>query len=174
MFQPCFQRMAPLPRAEGRGGADFSLLCALKNQPPTHVIARTWSCRVSSYTQCGAFRTRGAVPLYRCAQAHTHTRKRQAYDKIGGDCNFSQRRQSLREPLIIGPPGIYRTCERARAREGVGEEGIGRRAEFCLFFGGLMFVKMDILLSLLPSTRPHHTPFFRLGAESVPRARFRL
>lgn len=59
-----------------------------------------------------------------------------------------------------------------------GEEGkgggrgveVGRSAEFWLFFGGLMFVKMDILLSFVPSTA---TPFFRFARESIARASFR-
>lgn len=41
----------------------------------------------------------------------------------------------------------------------------GRSAEFWLFFGGLMFVKMDILLSFVPSTG---TPFFRSPAKASP------
>lgn len=145
MFHPVFNEWLHY-RGPRHRGVDFLLLCALKNQPPTHVdrarIRRTHNARRVRAFVCDVTRT-------------------QIRGKIGDDCNFSQRRQSLREPLIIGPSGYMYI---PRLGKGGEREG-GRSAEFWLFFGGLMFVKMDILLSFVPSTG---TPFFRSPAKASP------
>jgi len=108
----------------------------LKNQPPTRAIARALALAPRIVARAHA----EPVPLYRRARARARTHTR-VDDKTGDERNFSQRRQSPREPLIIGLPATHRAT-------------VARRAEFWLFFGGLMFVKTDILLSLVHSVLP--------------------
>lgn len=59
-----------------------------------------------SFLLCRLVHARTHAPTYVRTRARADTSER--YGKIGDDCNFSQRRRSLREPLIIGPPDIYR------------------------------------------------------------------
>jgi len=106
MFHPVFNEWLHY-RGPRHRGVDFPLLCALKNQPPTHVRERAWP-RAYRRTHNATCTHTELFLLCRPVHARTHARTCERHGKIGDDCNFSQRRRSLREPLIIGPPGIYR------------------------------------------------------------------
>lgn len=77
-----FRRMAPLPRPRHRG-ADFSLLCALKNQPATltHAYRARRTMRRTESPRCTCTRTSYGIPL--CDLTRTSARTR------GHECNFS-------------------------------------------------------------------------------------
>lgn len=71
---PRFQRMAPLPVGPRHRGVDFLLLCALKNQPPTHVRAYGgWRARIVVHTMQRVLAHR-IVLLCRGARTYTHRR----------------------------------------------------------------------------------------------------
>jgi len=106
MFHPVFNEWLHYCGPRHRG-VDFLLLCALKNQPPTHVREYVAARVSSSHTMQRASHTESFLLCRTHARTRAYTRTSEWYGKIG-DCNFSQRRRSLHEPLIIGPPGIYR------------------------------------------------------------------
>jgi len=110
MFHPVFNEWLHYRWSE----ASWSWLSVIMCFEKSTAHARGPRALYSSYTQYR--RVRAFMSTW---HAHRYT------DKIGDDCNFSQRRQSLREPLIIGPPGIYTAPRQEEGRKGVerGEAG---------------------------------------------------
>lgn len=105
---PRFQRMAPLPWAEASWSWLSVIICFEKSTAHARESVRG-RARIVVHTMQRAPHTESISFVSPHARMHARRRARtRTNGKIGDDCNFSQRRRSLREPLIIGPPGIYR------------------------------------------------------------------
>lgn len=102
---PRFQRMAPLPWAEVSWSWLSVIMCFEKSTAHARERVRGRACIVVAHNAACSH-----TESFLLCRTHAHARAYTSewYSKIGDDCNFSQRRRSLREPLIIGPPGIYR------------------------------------------------------------------